>query len=146
MIQQNPAWVANGMLAYIVTLEALSKVLVEESFHPNSSQTLKPNSTALDLGTGTGFLAACMADMVHHHSSHLLTCEVGPQGKVVTIEKNEKILERAKQNIFDNYRDLFDQILFIVGDAKSGDPTHAPFQTINVGSAVRGNVRSRNRY
>ena len=58
------------------------------SVHACTLQTLKdrmkPGARALDIGTGSGYVAACFAEMV------------GKEGKVIAFEPNPKTFESLK--------------------------------------------------
>ena len=53
----------------------------------NLEQHLQPGFSALDVGSGSGYLTACMAKMV------------GPQGRVTGIEHIPELVDKAHVNI-----------------------------------------------
>jgi protein-L-isoaspartate(D-aspartate) O-methyltransferase len=55
---------------------------------------LKEGATALDIGSGSGYLTACMAIMV------------GPTGRVVGIEHIPDLVELSKKNIAKGHKEL----------------------------------------
>lgn len=57
---------------------------------------LKPGARCLDIGSGTGYISACMAEMV------------GPTGKVYGLEHIPYILEKSIEAIRINHADLLD--------------------------------------
>jgi len=73
----------------------------------------------LDVGTGSGYQAAVLAEM-------------GAQ--VVSIEREAKLAERARA-VLD---DLGYDVTTIVGDGSAGAPEHAPYAAIVVGAAAPG--------
>eukprot|EP01126_Amoeba_proteus_P044687 TRINITY_DN4978_c0_g1_i3.p2 TRINITY_DN4978_c0_g1~~TRINITY_DN4978_c0_g1_i3.p2 ORF type:complete len:151 (-),score=31.46 TRINITY_DN4978_c0_g1_i3:295-747(-) len=78
----------------------------------------------LDLGTGTGFIATCLAHLV------------GPLGRVISLDKNKDNIEFACQVISTNYPELKPRIEFYEGEAQEGYLEASPYNTIHVGSAV----------
>ena len=63
-----------------------------------------------DLITGSGYLTACMAEMV------------GKTGKVVGIEHIPELVEQSKQNIKRGNADLLEsgQVVLVTGDGRQG--------------------------
>lgn len=57
---------------------------------------LKPGAKCLDIGSGTGYITACMAEMV------------GPTGKVYGIEHIPYILQKSIEAIEINHANLLD--------------------------------------
>ncbi len=53
----------------------------------NLEQHLQPGNSALDVGSGSGYLTACMAKMV------------APNGKATGIEHIPELVQKAKANI-----------------------------------------------
>lgn len=87
---------------------------------------LVPGAHALDVGCGSGYLSACMAEMV------------GVNGKVVGIEYIQPLVELSKANISKHDARLFNIERLIVkqGDGWKGCPELAPFDCIHVGVAA----------
>lgn len=92
------------------------------------SDHLTEGSKALDVGSGSGYLTACMALMV------------GKTGKAVGIDHIPELVEESKVNIG---KDLItrvlmetDRLLLVVGDGRQGYPSEAPFDAIHVGAAA----------
>ncbi|XP_031781485.1 protein-L-isoaspartate(D-aspartate) O-methyltransferase [Nasonia vitripennis] len=87
---------------------------------------LKDGSRALDVGSGSGYLTACMALMV------------GPKGVAVGIEHVPKLQERARRNIQSDHPELLEskQLELIVGDGRLGYPNKAPYDAIHIGAAA----------
>jgi len=87
---------------------------------------LKPGSTALDVGCGSGYLTACMAHMV------------GPSGKAVGIDHIGELVEMSERNIRGDCKQLLDsgRVTLVVGDGRAGHPPLAPYSAIHVGAAA----------
>ncbi|CAH8571646.1 unnamed protein product [Heterobilharzia americana] len=95
---------------------------------------LKPGAHALDVGSGSGYLTACMALMV------------GPTGVAVGIEHIDELTHFALENVKNwmnhsrtaqsNGIELGKQLKFITGDGRDGWPSDAPYDAIHVGAAA----------
>ena len=87
---------------------------------------LPEGGTALDVGSGSGYLTACLAHMV------------GPTGCAVGIEHIDQLTTLAKENFKRGCPDLLetDRILLVTGDGRLGYPDKAPFDCIHVGAAA----------
>jgi protein-L-isoaspartate(D-aspartate) O-methyltransferase len=81
---------------------------------------LKPGQRALDVGTGSGYQAAVLA-------------ELGPD--VVTIERIPELAEQARANLA---AAGYGQVEVVVGDGTLGLPERAPFDGIAVAAAAPG--------
>ncbi|KNE68865.1 protein-L-isoaspartate O-methyltransferase [Allomyces macrogynus ATCC 38327] len=87
---------------------------------------LRPGNRVLDVGCGSGYLTACMADMV------------GPEGKVVALDHIEELVEMTRANV---ERDqpgwtTNGRVECVVGDGREGYPARAPYSAIHVGAAA----------
>ena len=80
---------------------------------------LTPGKKVLEIGTGCGYQAAILAEIV------------GREGKVFTIEIKPKLVELAKKNL-SGYKN----IKIILGDGSEGLPKEAPFDGIIVTAAA----------
>ena len=80
---------------------------------------------ALDVGSGSGYLTACMAYMV------------GPTGKVVGIEHAPDLVEASRRNVekIDPSYISSGRVRFMEADGRNGCPEEAPFDCIHVGAA-----------
>lgn len=80
------------------------------------------NLIALDIGSGSGYLTACMAEMV------------GPEGKVIGVEHIKELVDMAQQNVAKHKKDLLesDRIKFVVGDGRLGYPSEGPYDCMYV--------------
>ncbi|CAG9578816.1 unnamed protein product [Danaus chrysippus] len=98
--------------------------------HAHALERLKsqliPGEKALDVGSGSGYLTACMAHMV------------GETGRVIGIEHIPELVTLATKNInHDNPKLLSsERIKLIVGDGRLGYPSEAPYNAIHVGAAA----------
>lgn len=68
-----------------------------------------------EVGAGTGYQAA------------LLTCLVGAQGRVVTVEIEPWLVERARERLAGQ---CLDQVRVVEGDGALGCPDESPFDRI----------------
>jgi len=88
---------------------------------------LQPGAVALDVGSGSGYLVACMAYMV------------GPTGTVVGVEHVDALtaesrvaLDRATQQL----PNKLGAMIVVTGDGRKGFPERAPYDCIHVGAAA----------
>ncbi|HEV2132577.1 MAG TPA: protein-L-isoaspartate(D-aspartate) O-methyltransferase [Longimicrobiaceae bacterium] len=78
---------------------------------------LWPGSRVLEIGTGSGYQTAVLAEVV------------GPQGEVYTIERHAELSHQARVLL----RDLgYHNIRFRIGDGTLGWPEHAPYHGVIV--------------
>ncbi|KAJ2539615.1 hypothetical protein EV175_006322 [Coemansia sp. RSA 1933] len=86
---------------------------------------LKPGMRALDVGSGSGYLTACMAAMV------------GKNGKVVGIDHIAELVDNSWNALSQNYPEWTDCgcIRMVTGDGRDGYPPDAPYDCIHVGAA-----------
>lgn len=104
---------APHMHAY--ALEALKDKLVE-------------GAKALDVGSGSGYLTACMAHMV------------GPTGVVYGVEHISQLVEQSQKNIRQDCGHLLDsgRVKIFQADGRAGLEEFAPFDVIHVGASADG--------
>jgi protein-L-isoaspartate(D-aspartate) O-methyltransferase len=90
---------------------------------------LRPGARVLDVGSGSGYLSACMAVMLQQNNI---------AGKVFGIEHMEPLVEQSIININKGNADLFSSGILNVraGDGYAGLPDDAPFDCIHVGAAA----------
>lgn len=81
---------------------------------------LAPGKRALDVGSGSGYVAACMAMMV------------GETGAVYGVEHERELVKKSAANAGRAHTNL----QFIEGNGYEGLPHCAPFDCIHVGAAV----------
>ena len=92
------------------------------------SEQLQNGAKALDVGSGSGYLTACMAIMI------------GSTGKVVGIEHIDDLVKTAHANVRQaNLSHLLEsgQLEFVEGDGRMGHALHAPYSAIHVGAAAQ---------
>lgn len=87
---------------------------------------LTEGATALDVGSGSGYLTACFARMI------------GPTGRVVGIEHIEELVKMSVKNVQADDPELISsgRIKFVVADGRMGYPEGAPYDAIHVGAAA----------
>uniref|UniRef100_A0AAY4BZI6 Protein-L-isoaspartate O-methyltransferase n=1 Tax=Denticeps clupeoides TaxID=299321 RepID=A0AAY4BZI6_9TELE len=90
------------------------------------SDKLTEGASALDVGSGSGYLTACFARMV------------GPTGKVIGIEHIDELVQDSVRNIQTDDPELLNSGLLkiVVGDGRFGYPESAPYDAIHVGAAA----------
>lgn len=90
-------------------------------------EKLLDGGRALDVGSGSGYLTACMAYML------------GPKGLAVGIEHIPELRAMAKGNIEKHYPELLTsgRVELIVGDGRLGYSQKAPYNAIHVGAAAK---------
>jgi len=92
----------------------------------NLSSRLKPGASALDIGSGSGYLTACLALMV------------GEQGRVVVVDHIEELVEQSRRNIQKDQAHLIPsgRVKMVAADGRLGYPDLAPYDAIHVGAAA----------
>ncbi|XP_017893634.1 protein-L-isoaspartate(D-aspartate) O-methyltransferase-like [Ceratina calcarata] len=90
------------------------------------SDQLFDGARALDVGSGSGYLSACMGVMV------------GPRGRVVGIDHIPELIEMSTKNINEDCTDFVKEgrVKFVVGDGRLGYPAGGPYNAIHVGAAA----------
>ncbi|XP_054909499.1 l-isoaspartyl protein carboxyl methyltransferase, like isoform X2 [Poeciliopsis prolifica] len=90
------------------------------------SDKLIEGATALDVGSGSGYLTACFARMT------------GPTGRVIGIEHIEELVQKSIENVQNDDSELLSsgRIRLVVGDGRLGYPDGAPYDAIHVGAAA----------
>ncbi|HOO54735.1 MAG TPA: protein-L-isoaspartate O-methyltransferase [Methanothrix sp.] len=82
---------------------------------------LQEGMKVLDVGTGSGYHAAVMADLV------------GPKGHVYSIERVPELVVYARRNL----REVgIENVTVVEGDGSGGLPDHAPYDRINVAATA----------
>lgn len=86
---------------------------------------LKPGAKVLDVGSGSGYLCACLA--------HL-----NPSAKVIGIDRIQSLVELSKRNLRKHDGALLEEgrIELHTGDGWAGWPQAAPFDAIHVGASA----------
>lgn len=80
---------------------------------------LKPGMRVLEIGTGTGWNAACLAEL---------------GAEVVSVEIDAVIAARARTNL---QKAGYPEVVVITGDGEHGAPDHAPFDRVLSTAAAR---------
>lgn len=106
-----PEETAQSYVIYMRTLEEL---------RPGLRKGMK----VLDIGSGTGFMTACLASMV------------GETGVVVGIDTDITQLAHANKVIGQHYPELKKIIKFRQGNGLNGFDAHKPYNAIHIGGAV----------
>lgn len=121
--KQNSYTDAPQKIGYAVTISA-------PHMHAHTLELLKDHlvegANALDVGSGSGYLTACMAVMV------------GASGKVYGIDHIPELVEQSRRNIEKDSPDLLktERVTLVVGDGRKGYAPGAPYDAIHVGAAA----------
>ena len=80
----------------------------------------------LDVGSGSGYLTACMARLVR------------PGGKAIGVDHIQELVDKSLVNLNKNQRELFadGSLAIYKGDGRQGYAAEAPFDAIHVGAAA----------
>lgn len=89
---------------------------------------LHPGHRALDVGSGTGYVAVCMARMVNAFE--------GP-GRVVGVDIYPELVEQSIRNVKKDLPELFTCGRFALEVGDGWHPPKGPFDAIHVGAAAR---------
>jgi len=96
---------------------------------------LKPGNRALDIGSGSGYLVACMAEMMVPDHNNIVN-----NTKIVGLEYLHDIYKFGKRNIqhSERTRDLLENgvIEMVEGDGWKGHASLGPYHAIHVGAAA----------
>ncbi|CAG9765516.1 unnamed protein product [Ceutorhynchus assimilis] len=121
--KNNPFMDSPQSIGYGVTISA-------PHMHAHALELLKNqliNGTrALDVGSGSGYLTACMAKLM------------GTKGVAVGIDHIPELIDLSEKNVKKANSDLLNsgQVLFVTGDGRQGYPEMAPYDVIHVGAAA----------
>ncbi|KAF9934713.1 hypothetical protein FBU30_000571 [Linnemannia zychae] len=87
---------------------------------------LTPGAKALDVGSGSGYLTVCMAEMV------------GPKGRAIGVDHIPELVEQAKRNTQKDHPEFLqsNRVAFHTADGRAGYPQDAPYDCIHVGAAA----------
>jgi protein-L-isoaspartate(D-aspartate) O-methyltransferase len=87
---------------------------------------LVPGARILDVGSGSGYLTACIARLIQ------------PNGKVIGIEHIPELVDLSLKNISKNARSFIDDgtLEIVLGDGRLGYPQEGPYDAIHVGAAA----------
>ena len=100
--------------------------------HASACETLLPHlhpgAAVLDIGSGSGYLTAVLANLV------------GPTGTVIGIDHIQPLVTMAETNMTksEEGRQMLDsgQVKFVKGDGRKGWAEGAPYDAIHVGAAA----------
>lgn len=100
--------------------------------HANACESLltylQPGSRVLDIGSGSGYLTAVLANLV------------GPSGSVIGIDHIQPLVDMGRTNMAksEEGRKMLDggQVKFVTGDGRKGWEDAAPYDAIHVGAAA----------
>jgi protein-L-isoaspartate(D-aspartate) O-methyltransferase len=100
--------------------------------HANACESLltylQPGSKVLDVGSGSGYLTAVLANLV------------GPNGTVIGIDHIQPLVDMGNTNMAksEDGRRMLDsgQVKFVKGDGRKGWKEGAPYDAIHVGAAA----------
>lgn len=82
----------------------------------------RPGDKVLEVGTGSGYHAAVLGDLV------------GPKGHVTSIEVVGELAHQAQRSLED--AEYSDRVTVMVGDGAEGDPDGAPYPRITMAAAT----------
>ncbi|KAF9104946.1 hypothetical protein BGX27_009867 [Mortierella sp. AM989] len=90
------------------------------------SPFLFPGARALDIGSGSGYLTVCMAQMV------------GPQGHVIGVEHIPELVDQATKNTMKDHPEYIQEgrVAFHSADGRIGFPQGGHYDAIHVGAAA----------
>ncbi|BES94916.1 unnamed protein product [Nesidiocoris tenuis] len=121
-VKHNPYMDVPQGIGYGVTISA-------PHMHAHALELLKdrltPGARALDVGSGSGYLTACMALMVR------------PSGVAIGIDHIKELVDYSVANVQSDHPELLEEgtIKLFVGDGRLGVPEEGPYDAIHVGAA-----------
>ncbi|XP_032665986.1 protein-L-isoaspartate(D-aspartate) O-methyltransferase-like [Odontomachus brunneus] len=115
----SPQGIGYGVTISAPHMHAYALELLEEK--------LRNGGKALDVGSGSGYLTACMAIMM------------GPNGLAVGIDHIPELRAMAEENIRHDHPELLrdGRVELVVGDGRLGYPDRGPYDAIHVGAAAK---------
>ncbi|XP_031845328.1 protein-L-isoaspartate(D-aspartate) O-methyltransferase [Nomia melanderi] len=115
----SPQGIGYGATISAPHMHAYALEILEDKLHSGAK--------ALDVGSGSGYLSACMAMML------------GPNGTVVGIDHIPELKAFAEENIMRDKPELLSsgRVTLVVGDGRLGYPENAPYDAIHVGAAAK---------
>ncbi|XP_012531985.1 protein-L-isoaspartate(D-aspartate) O-methyltransferase [Monomorium pharaonis] len=120
-----PQGIGYGVTISAPHMHAYALELLEEK--------LRNGKRALDVGSGSGYLTACMALMMED-----------PQGLAIGIEHIPELRTMAEKNIRRDHPELLieGRVELVVGDGRLGYSSHGPYDAIHVGAAAEETPQS----
>lgn len=119
----NPYMDAPQSIGYKVTISA-------PHMHAHALELLREKleegTKALDVGSGSGYLTACMSLMM------------GEKGRAIGIDHIPELVNLSVSNVAKDHQKLMDtgRVQLITGDGRRGHPAEAPYDAIHVGAAA----------
>jgi len=116
--EDNPHSIGHGQTISAPHMHAMCLEVLKDHIHPGSK--------VLDVGSGSGYLSACFANLV------------GEKGKVIGIDRIPELVKWSKENVMrDNPALLEKEILTLkVADGWKEVEGEGPFDAIHVGAAA----------
>ncbi|XP_064462449.1 protein-L-isoaspartate(D-aspartate) O-methyltransferase-like [Ornithodoros turicata] len=116
--QDTPVYIGYGVTISAPKMHAIALEYLVDYLHEGAR--------ALDVGSGSGYLTACMAVMV------------GATGTVVGIDHIPELVHHSIENIKADQPGFIEsgRIKMIVGDGRKGNAEEAPYNAIHVGAAA----------
>ena len=100
----------------------------------------RPGARALDVGSGTGYLSACLAQLVvSERFRNGSKTSVDDEGVVVGIEHIDALTRRSVENVkADGKGRLLEtgRVVLVCGDGRAGYEINAPYDVIHVGASA----------
>uniref|UniRef100_G3P1L2 Protein-L-isoaspartate(D-aspartate) O-methyltransferase n=1 Tax=Gasterosteus aculeatus aculeatus TaxID=481459 RepID=G3P1L2_GASAC len=132
LLSRTMAWISSGKThpELIGRLRGYRATISAPHMHAHAlellSDKLTEGASALDVGSGSGYLTACFARMT------------GPSGKVVGIEHIDELVQMSIKNVQADDPELLTsgRIKLMVGDGRFGHSEGAPYDVIHVGAAA----------
>ncbi|CAJ0582744.1 unnamed protein product, partial [Mesorhabditis spiculigera] len=84
--------------------------------------------------------AAAIEALEDHLYNGAKVLDVSPNGKAVGIEHIEELVEKSRENVMKNHKELFEigALTLLVGDGRLGHPINGGYNAIHVGAASEG--------
>ncbi|XP_038584302.1 l-isoaspartyl protein carboxyl methyltransferase, like isoform X3 [Micropterus salmoides] len=132
LLSRTMAWMSSGKThpELISRLRGYRATISAPHMHAHAlellSDKLTEGASALDVGSGSGYLTACFARMT------------GPSGRVVGIEHIDELVQMSIKNVQADDPELLTsgRIKLLVGDGRLGCTDGAPYDAIHVGAAA----------
>ncbi|XP_059505374.1 protein-L-isoaspartate(D-aspartate) O-methyltransferase-like [Stegostoma tigrinum] len=132
LLVRTMAWTSSGNShsQLVQNLKSYQATISAPQMHAYALECLNSHlyegARALDVGSGSGYLTACMAKMV------------GATGTVVGIDHIQELVEQSIRNVQSDNATLLSsgRLTLIAGDGRRGYPEGAPYDAIHVGAAA----------